>query len=71
MKRIYIVIISAIILLGSLGIIYAHLDHRLYDLQKNKEMFLADAIADLKKNRIILVGEHHTNPNHHTITSAN
>jgi len=65
MKRSYIVIISAIILLGSLGIIYAHLDHRLYDLQKNNELFLADAISDLKKNRIILVGEHHTNQNHH------
>jgi len=65
MQRKLIIIVSAIILLGSLGIIYAHLDHRLYDLQKNKEMFLADAISDLKKNRIILVGEHHTNQSHH------
>ena len=65
MQRKLIIIVSAIILLGSLGIIYAHLDHRLYDLQKNKEIFLADAISDLKKNRIILVGEHHTNQSHH------
>jgi uncharacterized iron-regulated protein len=45
--------------------IQAHLDHRLYILQNNKEILLADAISDLKKNRIILVGEHHTNQNHH------
>jgi uncharacterized iron-regulated protein len=45
--------------------IQAHLDQRLYVLQNNKEILLADAISDLKKNRIILVGEHHTNQNHH------
>ena len=33
--------------------------------KKIKKCFLADAISDLKKNRIILVGEHHTNQNHH------
>jgi uncharacterized iron-regulated protein len=65
MKRLLLIILPAIIFLGSLGIIQAHLDHRLYDLQNNKELFLADAISDLKKNRIILVGEHHTNRNHH------
>jgi len=65
MKRSYIIIVSAIIFLGSLGIIQAHLDHRLYDLQKNKDLLLADAISELKKNRVILVGEHHTNIDHH------
>ena len=65
MKRSYIIIVSAIIFLGSLGIIQAHLDHRLYDLQIGKEMLMSKAISELKKNRVILVGEHHTNMDHH------
>ena len=28
-------------------------------------MLLGDAIAELKKNRVVLVGEHHTNQDHH------
>jgi uncharacterized iron-regulated protein len=48
-----------------LDVIQAHLDHRIYDLQNNKEMLMSEVISDLKKNRIILVGEHHTNQNHH------
>ena len=65
MKRILLIIVSVGVIFGGLNVIQAHLDHRLYDLQKNNEMFLADAISDLKKNRIILVGEHHTNQDHH------
>ena len=61
MKRIFLIIVFMVASFGMLDVIQAHLDHRLYDLQKNKEVFLGDAIADLKKNRIILVGEHHTN----------
>ena len=65
MKRSYIIIVSAIIFLGSLGIIQAHLDHRLYDLQIGKEKPMSKAISELKKNRVILIGEHHTNMDHH------
>ena len=64
-KRIFRIIISVVVILGMQTGIQAHLGHRLYVLQKNKEILLADAISDLKKNRIILVGEHHTNQNHH------
>ncbi|MEE4265711.1 MAG: ChaN family lipoprotein [Desulfobacteraceae bacterium] len=65
MKRTLIIIVSLVTFFGMLDVIQAHLDHRLYDLQKKKERLLADTIADLKKNRIILVGEHHTDQNHH------
>ena len=65
MKRIVLIIVSVMAILGILKVSQAHLDHRLYDLQKNEELLLADAVADLKKNRVILVGEHHTNQNHH------
>ena len=64
-KRIFRIIISVVVILGMQTGIQAHLDHRLYVPQNNKEILLADAISDLKKNRIILVGEHHTNQNHH------
>jgi uncharacterized iron-regulated protein len=37
----------------------------LYDLQNGTELPLSAAIPTLKKKRIILVGEHHTNINHH------
>ena len=65
MKRIVLIIVSVMAILGILKVSQAHLDHRLYDLEKNKELLLGDAIDDLKKQRIILVGEHHTNQNHH------
>lgn len=38
---------------------------RLYDINRGKEISLADAIPALKQNRIIIVGEHHNNRNHH------
>ena len=40
-------------------------DHRMFDLNQKKELLMAQALATLKKNRIILVGEHHTNKQHH------
>ena len=40
-------------------------NHRMFDLNQEKELLLAQALAKLKKNRIILVGEHHSNKQHH------
>ena len=65
MKRIFLIILFVIVFFGAQNAIQAHLTHRIYDLQNNKEMLLSEVISDLKKNRIILVGEHHTNQNHH------
>jgi uncharacterized iron-regulated protein len=65
MKRTLTIIVSVILLLGSFGIIRAHLDHRLYDLQNRKEKLMSEVIPELKKNRVILVGEHHTSIDHH------
>jgi uncharacterized iron-regulated protein len=41
------------------------LDHRLYDLSNKKEIALSAALTDLSKNRIILVGELHSEKAHH------
>ena len=65
MKRIFLIIVSVVVFFGAHNAIQAHLTHRIYDLQNNKEMLMSEAISDLKKNRIILVGEQHTNQNHH------
>ena len=64
-KRILPIIIFVVVIVGMQAGIQAHLGHRLYVLQDNIEILLTDAISDLKNNRIILVGEHHTNQNHH------
>lgn len=42
-----------------------NLNRRLFDLGQQKELLMAQALATLKKSRIILVGEHHTNERHH------
>ncbi|MGD9181128.1 MAG: ChaN family lipoprotein [Desulfobacterales bacterium] len=40
-------------------------NHRMFDLNQKKELLLTQALATLRQNRIILVGEHHTNKQHH------
>jgi len=65
MKRIFVIILTVVVFFGALDVIQAHLTHRIFDLQTNKEMLMSEAVSELKKNRIILVGEHHTNQNHH------
>jgi uncharacterized iron-regulated protein len=65
MKRIFPIILSVVVLFGVLDAIQAHLTHRIYDLQNNKEMLMSDVIPALKQNRIIIVGEHHSNISHH------
>ena len=37
----------------------------LYDINRGREVSLAEAIPALKQNRIILIGEHHNNIKHH------
>jgi uncharacterized iron-regulated protein len=65
MKRIFLIVVSVVVIFGVLEPLRAHLTHRLFDLQNSKEILMSEAIAELKKNRVILVGEHHTNPDHH------
>ena len=65
MKRIFPIALSVLILFGVLDAIQAHLTHRIYDLQNNKEMLMSDVIPALRQNRIVIVGEHHSNISHH------
>lgn len=65
MKRSILIILSLIISFGIINAIQAHLDHRIYDLQQGKELLMSDVVSELKKSRVILVGELHTNIGHH------
>ena len=38
---------------------------RVFDLNQRREISLSQALADLKKKRILLVGEYHSEKNHH------
>jgi uncharacterized iron-regulated protein len=65
MKRILLTILSVIVFVGLQDAIEAYLGARIYDLRTGKEFLMSEIISELKKNRIILVGEHHTNEKHH------
>jgi uncharacterized iron-regulated protein len=62
-------IITAILLVVALNttgwVKQESLNHRMFDLNQEKELLMTQALAELKKNRIILVGEHHSNKRHH------
>ena len=64
-KNIFMILIAVFVI----GMLFtagsAHENFRLHDLNQNKELPLAEAVADLKKNRIVLVGEHHNKVQHH------
>jgi len=40
-------------------------NRRMFDLNREKELLMSQVLADLKTNRIVLVGEHHNNRQHH------
>ena len=62
-------IIAAILLVVALNttgwVKQDSLNHRMFDLNQEKELLMAQVLAKLKKNRIILVGELHSNKQHH------
>ena len=40
-------------------------DYRLYDLQLQQDVHLSEALDRMRQSRVVLVGEHHTNADHH------
>jgi uncharacterized iron-regulated protein len=63
-KRI-IASIFTLLIAGSCQANQLQLDRPIYDLERRQKTELSEKIADLKKHRIILVGEHHSNKRHH------
>ncbi len=66
MSKSTVVIFIAVLVIGmTFGAGSAHEDYRLHDFNRGMDLTLAEAVADLKKNRIVLVGEHHSKVQHH------
>ncbi len=64
MKRV-MTIIFILVITGSCQAKQQNLDQPVYDIDRGSQTNLSQMTADLKKNRIILVGEHHSNKSHH------
>ncbi len=63
---ILIVVLTGLVLAGCKTTTNATQDElRLFDLEKHKIVSAAEAIQRLKSARIVLVGEHHSNADHH------
>ncbi len=66
MSKSTVVIFIAVLVIGmTFGAGSAHEAYRLHDFNRGMDLTLAEAVADLKKNRIVLVGEHHSKVQHH------
>ena len=65
MKILLILFMFVFTITSAVGAHESEYDQRLYDLGLGKEIHLSEAVAQLKNNRIILVGEHHSNKKHH------
>lgn len=56
---------ALIALILSLGVQASVPERMLYDLSDGRQKPLAQLVPELRKNRIVFVGEHHTEPAHH------
>ena len=65
MKQSTMLWVAALIIIGAVGAGQQRSDLRMYDLNLGKETSMSNSIELLKQNRIILVGEHHSNKKHH------
>jgi uncharacterized iron-regulated protein len=65
MKQSTMLLVAVLIIVGVVGAGQTRSDLRMYDLNLGKETSMSNAMGLLKQNRIILVGEHHSNKKHH------
>ena len=64
-KQIVVALITAMLFNTSCGAGSGKESYHLFDLARKKEISLSEAVSDLKKSRVVLVGEHHSNIAHH------
>ncbi len=57
--------LSLIAFFSVLGVAEKHSNPRIYDLNLGRETVISEVLPALKQNRIIIVGEHHSNKSHH------
>ena len=65
MKRLIIILVSVPVFFSTFAVAKKPKNPRIYDINHRREAMMSDVIPALKQNRIILVGEHHSNISHH------
>ena len=65
LKQMSIALVTAFFLSVSCGAWAGGESYRLLDLNQQKQLLLSQAVSELKKSRIVLVGEQHSNVAHH------
>ena len=65
LKQIFITLVAAFLFSTSCGAGPDSGNYHLLDLNRKTELPLSQVVSELKKNRIVLVGEHHSNAAHH------
>jgi uncharacterized iron-regulated protein len=65
MKKSALTLMSLLVFLSALAVAKIQMNQRLYDINHGRETVMSEVISALKQNRIILVGEHHSNKSHH------
>jgi uncharacterized iron-regulated protein len=65
MKKILLLLVTTLILVTGCWTNVRSSAHTVFDLEQRSEISLSQALSDLKEKRIILVGEYHTEKNHH------
>jgi uncharacterized iron-regulated protein len=65
MKKMIVTTLIVFVLTSLCWAKQSHLNHRVFDLKREKELMMSEMIEEIKESRIILVGEHHGNPKHH------
>jgi len=65
MKRLIIILASILVFSSAFAVAKKSLNPRIYDISHGRETVMSDVIPALRQNRIVIVGEHHSNINHH------
>jgi len=65
MKRLILILVSILVFFSAFTAAKKSLNPRIYDINRSRETVMSDVIPALRQNRIVIVGEHHSNINHH------
>jgi len=65
MKRVISILVSISVCFSVFAVAKNSANPRIFDINQGRETVMSDVVQALKQNRIVIVGEHHGNPNHH------
>ena len=65
MKKITLTTLLVLVMFSAYAIATKMANPRVYDINQRRQTVMSDVIPALKQNRIVIVGEHHNNKNHH------